>query len=378
MTTATQQQKDPIESIVRVVESPNLKAQIMRALPKQLDVERFMRLCMTVIRKTPAIQRCEPLSIVSSVVEASQLGLELDPVLGHGYLIPRKSKKLSEQYGRQVTLCTFMPGYKGFIHLMRNSGLVTNVNAELRLEGEDFHVDLGTQRALIHVPNYELNRTDEKLWLGAYCVVYFRDWNQPDFEYLPKSEINERRNRSDAKDSGPWVSDTDAMWKKTTIRAIAKRMPLSPQNRELIRTAALDELRENEEYREREPIAPAFELPQETLTVSGGDPEPAAEPEKKEEKGATVRRKSAGKKLEPDGNNPAVPKSQMPKGEMPELVTEGQVKNLVRYATEEKGMSRGDLINLLGAFGYETPESIQKKDYTAIWTEVGNRKPAKK
>jgi len=48
-------------------------------------------------------------------------------------------------------------------------------------------------------------------------------------EGMPKAEIDEHRQRSRAKDSGPWVSDYDAMALKTTIRKISKYLPKSSE-----------------------------------------------------------------------------------------------------------------------------------------------------
>ena len=48
------------------------------------------------------------------------------------------------------------------------------------------------------------------------------------FVYMPKDEIEAHRARSSAKNSGPWVTDCDAMTKKTMIRQVLKRVPMAP------------------------------------------------------------------------------------------------------------------------------------------------------
>jgi recombination protein RecT len=45
---------------------------------------------------------------------------------------------------------------------------------------------------------------------------------------VPVSRIERARKASRAK-TGPWVTDEDAMWRKTAVRAVRPWLPLSPQ-----------------------------------------------------------------------------------------------------------------------------------------------------
>src|SRR6185369_356853 len=64
------------------------KPQIRMALPRHLDADRMLRISMTSIRRTPALLSCNPQSLLGAIMQASQLGLEPDGVLGLAYLIP--------------------------------------------------------------------------------------------------------------------------------------------------------------------------------------------------------------------------------------------------------------------------------------------------
>src|SRR5882724_11132427 len=113
------------DRFAELLDRPQIKDQIARALPTHLKLDRFIRICLVTLGSREDLHECSSLSVLSAIVEASQLGLELDPVLGHGYLLGfRKGDN------KQKT-CTFIPGYKGFVHLMRNSGLISVVNAEI-------------------------------------------------------------------------------------------------------------------------------------------------------------------------------------------------------------------------------------------------------
>lgn len=363
---------DPIAGIVKVVESPNLKIQIARALPKNMDLDRFMRICMTNIRNRYDLQKCEPLSLVSSIVEASQLGLELDPILGHGYLVPFRRKD-----GKFI--CTFIPGYRGFIHLMRNSGLVHLVNAELIVVGDEHDEMLGTQRHLHHKPIFgEVDRLLEKNWIGAYATVTWTSNGQPDYEYMHREAINDIRKRSPAERAGkkgPWVTDTAEMWKKTPTRRIAKRMPLSPQTRELIKAATRDEYRENEEYRNKEPMAAVLDdidvRPVGQIEVSTENPEPPAATQPAGESRRTGKPMKSDKKAKASAESGTSKDEKLPPVK---FISAGRQEAFRCLAMEERNMTKEEYINFLGSMGYEKPEQIEESKWLKVWEALSREK----
>jgi recombination protein RecT len=363
---------DPIAGIVKVVESPNLKIQIARALPKAMDLDRFMRICVTNIRNRHDLQRCEPLSLVSSIVEASQLGLELDPILGHGYLVPFRRKD-----GKYI--CTFIPGYRGFIHLMRNSGLVHLVNAEIIVVGDEHDEMLGTQRRLHHKPIYDnkVDRLVEKNWLGAYCTVTWTNNGQPDYEYMHAEAINDIRKRSPAERAGkkgPWVTDTAEMWKKTPTRRTAKRMPLSPQTRQLIKAATRDEYRESEAYREKEPMTAVLDdidvQPVERIEVITETKEP--EKETPQAKSETKPAKNETRKKGKGSAESATSKDE--KTQPVKFISAGRQEAFRCLAMDERAMTHEEYINFLGSMGYEKPEQIEDSKWLKVWEALSREK----
>ena len=352
-----------------LIDTPRVKEQIARALPPHMKLDRFIRICLVTIGNRPDLQECTSLSVMSAIVEASQLGLELDPVLGHGYLLAFKKG------GSDKKVCTFIPGYKGFVHLMRNSGLVSMVNAEVVRAQDEFAIELGTQRRLIHVPKLDAEgRLLEKNWLGAYSTVQFKD-GATDFEYMTEEEINEHRKRSPAERagaSGPWKTDTAAMWQKTTIRTISRRMPLSPVTQKIVRAATLDEYRENDEYLNREPEAPALEPSGDnSIDVSSrvedtvDDAQQAPQAPKKDK----VTRKSE-REARPDNNG--VPKANIPTEDAVEFFSPGQVRSIEKLAFEEKNMTKPELAQVLGNHGFEKLTEIPKSAFAKIWQAVSS------
>lgn len=189
----------------------DLKPQITRALPKAMTADRFARIVMTTLRTSPQLMGCDPHSLMAAVMLSAQLGLEPGP-LGHAYFVP---------YKREVT---FIVGYKGIIHLARNSGEITSIEAREVRDGDFFEYEFGLNPKLRHIPS------DDERGRGThyYGVAHFKDGGHY-FEVLPASEIERYRQRSAAKNSGPWQTDYAAMAKKTVIRRMAAYLPLSPE-----------------------------------------------------------------------------------------------------------------------------------------------------
>lgn len=196
------------------------KLQIAMALPRHMTPERMIRVALTAARKDSKILRCSLTSIVGAVVEASQLGLEPDGVLGYAYLVPYKD------------VCTLIPGYKGLIALAKRTGDVANIWANPVFEGDTFDYMEGLHRDLKHRPNLDTeNREDPRKLTYVYAVVTFKDGRDPDFEVMTAAQVRAIQDRSRAK-AGPWQTDFVEMARKTAIKRLLKRHDLSPEVRQ--------------------------------------------------------------------------------------------------------------------------------------------------
>lgn len=186
--------------------------EIEKALPKHMDADRLARIALTTIRTNPKLLECSIPSLMGSVMQAAQLGLE-PGLIGHCYIIP---------YGKEAT---FIIGYKGMIDLARRSGQIQNIYAHAVYENDEFDYELGLEPKLMHKPYLDGDRGE---FVGAYAVAHFKDGGYQ-FEFMPKSEIEKRRQRSaTAKSShSPWKTDYEEMAKKTVIRHMWKYLPIS-------------------------------------------------------------------------------------------------------------------------------------------------------
>jgi len=186
--------------------------EIEKALPKHMDADRLARIALTTIRTNPKLLECSIPSLMGSVMQAAQLGLE-PGLIGHCYIIP---------YGKEAT---FIIGYKGMIDLARRSGQIQNIYAHAVFENDEFDYELGLEPKLRHKPYMVGDRGE---FVGAYAVAHFKDGGYQ-FEFMPKSEIEKRRQRSAAAKSShsPWKTDYEEMAKKTVIRHMWKYLPIS-------------------------------------------------------------------------------------------------------------------------------------------------------
>lgn len=217
---------DPAATIKSWIEAN--KAEMARALPRHMDVDRLTRIALTTIRTTPKLLECKPASLVAACMQAAQLGLE-PGLIGQCYLIP---------FGQE---CTFIIGYRGMIDLARRSGNVQTITAHEVYENDLFELEYGLDEHLKHIPWHV--RDDEEFaepgrFRGAYMVAKFHDggWF---CHYMPAAEIDAHRRRSKASSNGPWVTDYVEMAKKTVVRAAWKWLPISVED--MRRVEAADE-----------------------------------------------------------------------------------------------------------------------------------------
>lgn len=201
------------------------KGQITKALPRHMNADGLLRIAMTSIQTNYRLLECDPKSLVGAVMEAAQLGLEPDGVLGRAYLVPYKVKG---NYRAQLQI-----GYRGLVDLAHRSGQIASLYAHPVYENDEWDFEYGLEPKLRHVPA----RDDRGDLIAAYAVVRLKDGGY-DFEWMWKSDIDKVRASSKASDSGPWVTHYDEMARKTPLRRLAKRIPLST---EFQRAAVMDE-----------------------------------------------------------------------------------------------------------------------------------------
>jgi recombination protein RecT len=223
--------KDKVENVRTMLE--RMKGQMLMSLPRHITPDRMIRLAMTTVQRTPELLECEPRSLAGALLQASQLGLEPDGVLGQAYLVPFRNNKTGK---REVQ---FIAGYKGLVSLARRSGEVSSIDARVVREGDRFAYSFGLSPTLTHSPAEAPAATAPIT--HAYAVIKLKDGGHQ-FDVMTKAEIDAIRAQSRAGQSGPWVTHEAEMAKKTVLRRALK---LAPMSVEAHRAVALDELAED-------------------------------------------------------------------------------------------------------------------------------------
>jgi recombination protein RecT len=124
-----------------------------------------------------------------------------------------------------------MIGYQGYVDLARRSGDVAKVWARVVYGGDEFSVEYGTHEGVHHVPM--LATSDPTMVTHVYAIALLRD-GITDFEVMTKAQVDGIRARSRSANKGPWVSDYAEMAKKTVVRRLVKRLPLTVEVMEAI------------------------------------------------------------------------------------------------------------------------------------------------
>lgn len=176
----------------------------------------FKRVALTAIRANPLLGKADFVSLMSAIMATAQLGLEPHGPLGQAYLVPFNNNK-----EKRVDV-TLIIGYQGLIELVYRSGRVTDIVAHAVYEKDEFEYRLGTNAHIDHKPAVG----DRGEIVGAYAIANLAGGGQV-FDFMHVDDIHRRRDRSRAKDSGPWKTDYEAMCRKTAVRQLFKWLPAS-------------------------------------------------------------------------------------------------------------------------------------------------------
>ncbi|MCK5612517.1 recombinase RecT, partial [Candidatus Pacearchaeota archaeon] len=151
--------------LVGILQSDSFKRQVMMALPKHLDPDRFLRIALTEFRKNPELATCNQKSFLGAIVQCSQLGLEPGDNLGRAYLLPYNNRK------QNTKDCQLIIGYRGLLDLARRSGEIASISAHCVYENDKFVFEYGLEEKLQHCPA----RGDRGKFVATFALAKFKD-----------------------------------------------------------------------------------------------------------------------------------------------------------------------------------------------------------
>lgn len=195
-------------SMKALIQGDTFREQIEKAIPKHLSPERFLRIAITALIRTPKLAECTQASLCKCLLDLSAVGLEPDGRRAH--LIP---------YGKE---CTLIIDYKGLVELIRRSGDVASIRAETVCKEDEFAWENGE---VTHKVDWRKPR-------GEVQAVYAEaklNTGEVQTATMTYDEVEGIRKRSKAGNNGPWKTDWSEMAKKTAVRRLSKMLPLSSE-----------------------------------------------------------------------------------------------------------------------------------------------------
>lgn len=239
----------------------SMSSELARAVPKHLTGDRIARIALTSLRTTKHLPECTQASFAGALMNCAQLGLEPGGPAGEAYLVPFFNRKQGV-YEVQLVI-----GYQGMVKLFWQSPMARHLDAQVVYENDEFDYEYGLAPRLVHKPSL----TGRGRPIAYYAVASMTNGGSA-FVVLAPEDIERIRQRSRAKDDGPWKTDYDPMAKKTCIRQLFKMLPKSA---ELARAIAHDESVRTDRSLDALDAAPEW-IPGETVSpapaiTAGGD-----------------------------------------------------------------------------------------------------------
>lgn len=173
------------------------------------DANKYIKSVLLEITKSKSdpkkdLSVCSPLSILSAVKQAIDLGLEIDG-RKHGHLIKRNVNVGTKENPKWVAECTFQVGYTGFIYSLKREIPDANIVVNLVKQGDILTIkkddDIETYTHTLKDPFAGQDKI-----IGGYCYISFTlgDRKIAKIEAMSKNEID--------KIKGCAISDT--IWNK--------------------------------------------------------------------------------------------------------------------------------------------------------------------
>lgn len=225
------------------------------ALPQDLNKQRFIQNCMTVLQDGQAdFSKCQSATVVRTLLKGAFLGLDF--FSGECYAIP---------YGDK---CQFQTDYKGEIKLAKkySSNPIKDIYAKVVREGDEFeeYIENGVQTV-----NFKPKTFNNGEIIGAFAVCLYKDGSMI-YDTMSKADIEHTRNAfSKASNSKAWKESFGEMAKKTVLRRLCKLIDLdfdSIEQRKAFEDGSAFEVK-GEQTKEVTPAVDPFEDKNEPIDV---------------------------------------------------------------------------------------------------------------
>lgn len=202
-----------------------MQGEIARALPRHMTGDRFTRLVLTQIRKTPKLALCTPESFFGALLTAAALGLE-PGVNGECWPLPYENKDAG------TVECELVVGYQGIAKMFWQHPLAARLDSGYVCEKDTFSWSKGLVPHLDHVP-----ADGDRGAVTHYYAIVGLSTGATQFDVFTADQIKRLR-RGKVGPSGKIPDPEHWMERKTALKQVLKLMPKAV---ELAQALAIDE-----------------------------------------------------------------------------------------------------------------------------------------
>lgn len=203
-----------------MISTPGYQKMINNTLKDPKRAQRFVASITSAVAINPALQECDPATILSGALLGESLNLSPSPQLGQYYLVPFRNTK------KGCMDAQFVLGYKGYVQLALRSGYYKHLNVIAVKAGELVKFNPLTEEIDIHLNEDELAR-EASATIGYLATFeYLNGFSKTIYWSRDKMEAHALRySKGYAAKKGYtfWEKDFDAMAFKTMLRQLISK-----------------------------------------------------------------------------------------------------------------------------------------------------------
>jgi len=219
--TQTKEAQHPLTQLRSYLEG-TMKSEIAKALPKDIDPDRFIRTVITAVQMNNELAFADRRSLLASCMKAAQDGLMPD---GREAVLNIYSTKIKTPNGDQwVPSVQYLPMVRGLLKVARNSGEIAHIDAAAVYEKDEFIFERGDDSKLVHRPY--LGAEDPGPVIASYMIAKLTN-GETHREVMSRRDIEKVREASKASNGPGWSKWYDQFAIKSVIKRGTKLLPQS-------------------------------------------------------------------------------------------------------------------------------------------------------
>lgn len=213
--------QDPITQLRSYLEG-RMRAEIAKALPPDIDPDRFIRTVVTAVQMNQELAYADRRSLLVACMRAAQDGLLPDG--REAVLNIYNTKVVNNGVESWVPFVQYLPMVRGLLKVARNSGEIAHIDAAAVYEKDLFEFARGDDAGIVHKPY--LGMDEPGPIIAAYLIVKMNN-GEVHREVMPRRDIEKVRAASKSPNGPGWTKWYDQFAIKSVIKRGAKLLPQS-------------------------------------------------------------------------------------------------------------------------------------------------------